>query len=739
MSATNLIVAAHPAIKYLTALFDEADIVCLTFIHGTKTYAKGGAVTENAFVPLADVIAPSGIARLMKRNEQEHIYISMSTFKPGSTNRTQANIVATKHVFVDMDERGPETLAAIQASVAAGELPAPNIVVESSPNKYQAIWNVSGMDFAMVKALNKTLVAKFNTDPQTVDPHRVLRIAGFKNIKAKYPDPKPVASIFESAPNFLPYNESDFKLPLTVEPDRKVHPIAEDKVVQQSIEAMEYALTKAGLNYERAVWEGSGGAYKFLLDVCPWAANHENGNTGDAITVVQPSGAYAFICLHAHCADKDWAAFRSYLEEKAGKKFSFAVEQPKKPKPAKQQKPVKAAAAKTEESKPKKTESAKCGPPMSDRSALLDQVTTKSLQTTTADKIPPTNMRWIWRNRIAEKLNLAVGDPGDGKSLFSIYCAARLTTGSDWFNGMENAEPNSVPSSEVAFLAGEDDWDDTVVPRLMSAGADLTKIHKLSMVSVTNGKGETQEDRDFQLDTDIALLNGFLADHPNVKMVVVDPVTNYLGSSRMMDDQSVRRVLMPLKDLSEKYPLAVLAIMHLNKKVDLNAIYRIGGSMGFGGVARLAWLFVKSPEDELRPEAKEEFMMLRVKANIVKRDVGGLKYEIRTRPVRIEGEDTQQPYLAFTGVVDKDPNLMNPNKPGERPAHRPAEKLPAAIKWLTDFLAGGPKSSAEIMHYGYDESSFSRPTLQRAGEDLGVIKFEGPKFKRRDGRRFARS
>jgi hypothetical protein len=314
----------HPAIQYLTALFDDDDILCLTFIHGVKTYSRGGSVTENVFVPLAEVIKKYGIVRLTQRNEQEHIYVSMATFQPGSKNRTQANIVSNKHVFVDMDKRGPETLAAIRSSVAAGELPAPNIIVESSPNKFQAIWNTTGLDFADVKALNKTLVAKFGTDPQTTDPHRVLRIAGFKNIKAKYPDPKPVATIIETNPSFLSYDESDFKLPLTVEPDRKVHAIAEDAVVQQSIELMEYALDEAGLDYERAVWSGGGGAHKFLLSVCPWHDAHENGGDGDAMAVVQPSGAFAFKCLHAHCADKVWKDFRGHMETIVGHRLEFS-------------------------------------------------------------------------------------------------------------------------------------------------------------------------------------------------------------------------------------------------------------------------------------------------------------------------------------------------------------------------------------------------------------------------------
>ena len=314
----------HTAVEYFESLFEPNDILCLTFISATKTYASGGAVTENAFMPLSQIISKYGISRLTQRNQTEHIYVSMATFKPDSKNRTKANIAESKHVFVDADERGPEVLEAIRASVKADEIPAPTLVVESSPNKFQAIWNVSGMDVPLVEAMNRTLATKFGTDPQVIDAARVLRIAGFKNIKPKYPDPKPVATIIDANPSFMPYRAGEFEIPMVVQPDRRIHPIAEDKVVQRSIEYMEHALDEAGVDYERAEWSGSGGAHKFLLSECPWAENHENGGNGDAMSIVQPSGAFAFKCLHAHCVDKVWKDFRGHMEAIVGHRLEFS-------------------------------------------------------------------------------------------------------------------------------------------------------------------------------------------------------------------------------------------------------------------------------------------------------------------------------------------------------------------------------------------------------------------------------
>jgi hypothetical protein len=319
------------ALLYLTTLFEKSDIICLTFIHGTKTYAGGGAVTENVFIPLSKVITPSGLARLAKRNKSEHVFVSMATFKPDSANRTKNNIEKAAHLFLDADENGDAVLDAVRSSVGEGDIPAPTVVVQSSPGRYQIIWNVEGLDVPRAEAMNRTLAKKFGTDEQVVDAARVLRIAGFKNIKAKYADPKPIATTIERNRAFLPVTIHDFAIPLAVEPNTTVYPVASTGEIQQSIARLDAAMDEASIVRSRAKeWGGSGGGFKFELELCPWSEAHTDGRPSDAIAIVQPSGAYAFKCLHAHCANRAWDDFRKHLEAKAGKRLSFAPAKPNK-------------------------------------------------------------------------------------------------------------------------------------------------------------------------------------------------------------------------------------------------------------------------------------------------------------------------------------------------------------------------------------------------------------------------
>ena len=321
--------SVHPAVAYLNCLFEPEDLLCISLLSTTKKFANGQPLVENKFIPMAKVITPAGIKRLTALNRTNHIYVSMCTFQAGSTKRIKSNIERVAHVFVDADDDGPKVLAAIRASVDAGEVPPPNIVVESSPNKFQAIWNIADFDVPLQEAMNRTLQQRFGTDAQTVDATRVLRAAGFANLKEKYGPVKPIAKIIEHNRRFLPYSPEDFHIALTVQPDRTVHVAAASEEVQQMINLVEAALDAAQISHGSV--EAWTDAWKIALVECPFADAHENGNRGDAIVAIQASAKPMFKCLHRHCAERNWVKdFRPFLELRAGKKLRFKIKAAKK-------------------------------------------------------------------------------------------------------------------------------------------------------------------------------------------------------------------------------------------------------------------------------------------------------------------------------------------------------------------------------------------------------------------------
>ena len=93
------------------------------------------------------------------------------------------------------------------------------------------------------------------------------------------------------------------------------------------------------------------------------------------------------------------------------------------------------------------------------------------LLTRCAAEIEPEPIDWIWDGRIARgKLTVIGGDPEEGKSQIGVHIAARISTGGSWPN-----HEGRAPLGSVIILSAEDGAEDTLVPRLIAAGADRAK------------------------------------------------------------------------------------------------------------------------------------------------------------------------------------------------------------------------------------------------------------------------
>jgi len=337
--------------------------------------------------------------------------------------------------------------------------------------------------------------------------------------------------------------------------------------------------------------------------------------------------------------------------------------------------------------------------------------------------IKPKKVKWLWNERVPlGKITLLAGNPDNGKSLAANSLAASVTTG-----GSFPDSPNLLPPSDVLMLVGEDDIDDTAVPRLMAAKADMSKIHFADT--------DTDEAGEIRLDKHLPVVEQWLNENPNIRLVVIDPISNYLGDVSMVAEQEVRSVLIPLKSLASRKNVAVVLVMHLNKKSELDAISRVSGAMAFIGVARCSWLFVRDEADE-DGAVRDSFSMVRIKNNLAKASSGGLAYHIDTAKVPVEGETEPAwaPFVVWGGIVQKsaDDALKHPDK--QHGPGRPPLQHFAAMQWLTEQLQDGAKPLADIEHAGVNLHGFSKRTLREVRNELGVITFPSGKQKAKDGK-----
>lgn len=255
------------------------------------------------------------------------------------------------------------------------------------------------------------------------------------------------------------------------------------------------------------------------------------------------------------------------------------------------------------------------------------------------------DITWLWKDRIPlGKLSILDGHPGLGKSLVTLFIAARVTKGQDMPDG------SRAMQGGVILISLEDDASDTIRPRLEAAGADLTKCLDLSTVRYQDKElGELQE-CPFTIPRDLEVLEAEILRTGSV-FVTIDPLMAVLDPQlKARDDQDVRRALTPLARLAERTGSAILIVRHLNKSNSDNALIRGAGSMGIIGAARSGMMIAEDPDDSDR----RIFAMTK---NNLKRRADNLVYTI------LENQN-KQPYIEWQGMSSHSTaELLSATKP----------------------------------------------------------------------------
>jgi len=224
---------------------------------------------------------------------------------------------------------------------------------------------------------------------------------------------------------------------------------------------------------------------------------------------------------------------------------------------------------------------------------------------------------WLWHNRVAlGKLTIFAGDPSLGKSLSTLDIVARVSRGFNF--------PDDSPCLEGAsvILTSEDDPADTIKPRLIGLGADMSKIHFLA--------GEWDEKMKAIVHCslqDISVFYDIIQQLDKIgqklRLLVIDPMDSFMGGGDSNCNEDVRKVLDGICNLAERKQFAIIGIKHLNKS-NGRGIYRVGGSIAWAAKARAVWMFVKDDETE------QKYFL--VQKNNLSKNCGGFKYAIVNIP-----------------------------------------------------------------------------------------------------------
>jgi putative DNA primase/helicase len=282
-------------------------------------------------------------------------------------------------------------------------------------------------------------------------------------------------------------------------------------------------------------------------------------------------------------------------------------------------------------------------------------------------------------------LTILFGPAGLGKTTYSVSLAAAVTRGK--MTGFE--EPRNVLISSQ-----EDDLDDTLVPRAIAAGADLSRIGFLQGLDLPSGV-ETLRERVREL-------------RPG--LLIIDPISSHLDTTvDSHKNAATRRALSPIADLAADLEFAVLAVAHPNKATAGSGLDRLSGSSAFGEAARSVIVFGVDPSAE---DGTEDRVIAHLKSN---KGPKGRSIAGRIETVKIETKDglAEHTRLTVTGLSEVPAeDLLRGRQPE-------AENGSDPRAFLDEALANGPVPTLELQTEAKD-AGVSWRALERVKKQAGV-------------------
>ncbi len=303
------------------------------------------------------------------------------------------------------------------------------------------------------------------------------------------------------------------------------------------------------------------------------------------------------------------------------------------------------------------------------------------------------SVSWLWEPYLARgKLAVLDGDPGTGKSFFTIDLACRLSRG----RSMPGAANTTAKPATVLLLNAEDDARDTIRPRVLAADGDPERVR----VFASPGIGLERVPR---FPEDFDRLEAAVRE-TQAALVVIDPMMAFFPPGVCANNnQAVCAALLPLSALAASTGACVLLVRHLRKSGGASAAYRGLGSIGILGTVRTGLMIARHPDD---PE-------LRV-LTLSKTNIGPQGQSLGFRLGR--GGTSGPTVIDWTGPLDVTTDDLFgaglPARAGSRTRERAAE-------WLRGFLTDGARRATDVQAAAR-AAGIPERTLTRVKATVGV-------------------
>jgi 5S rRNA maturation endonuclease (ribonuclease M5) len=332
----------------------------------------------------------------------------------------------------------------------------------------------------------------------------------------------------------------------------------------------------------------------------------------------------------------------------------------------------------------------------------------RRLVLTSAADIEPEPVVWAWEEPDPQgltphggriplgSLSVAAGREGTGKSSFGIWMAAHITRGT--LPGQLYGKPRAV-----IYAAVEDSWKHTLIPRLMAAGADRTKVFRVEVVEDEDA-GTT-----LSLPMDNVLLEREMR-RVGAALLVLDPLMSTIGASiDTHREREVRVALDPLARLADRARCVVLGIAHFNKGSGTDPSSLITGSGAFKNVPRSVFGFAV--------DAEGGRVMSQTKNSLGRLDLPSLSYQIEGTEVPTRSGPAYVGRLVWLGEAERSvSDILSDRGDVEERADRDE-----AAEWLRSYLADqGGEAAFNDLAKAARADGLNERTLRRARDRAGV-------------------
>ena len=208
-----------------------------------------------------------------------------------------------------------------------------------------------------------------------------------------------------------------------------------------------------------------------------------------------------------------------------------------------------------------------------------------------AQSVQVKRITYLWPGVIPTHMSTALtGDPGEGKSLVAIDATARITSGTPFPAYGEDAP---AVKGHVFYVTSEGVPEMILVPRLIAAGADLTKVTIIEGVRLKSGEFSMLD-----VTAHLPMIAYRAKDNADLKLIVIDPIASFIPE-RVNTNQmnQVRQMIDRISDLAYKLGIAAYTIMHFSKSTGVKAGQKTAGSVQFAAAVKMSWSVVRREGD----------------------------------------------------------------------------------------------------------------------------------------------